>query len=295
MADISQFDTTLRPTWCPGCGLFTMKIMISMALLEMGLTPDNTVITYDIGCNGNGADKIKTYAIKSLHGRSIVPAIGIKYANQDLTVISIIGDGGMFWEGADHWVTAAQRNENVLVIVSDNQIYGLTTGQTSPTTPCGTKTISYPEGSPDEPMNPLAMSIAAGATFVARAWVGRPKLLKALIKEGIQHKGFAIIDVLTQCVTWTKIDMLNYYKDMVYGIEKDEQDVNPKFSNIPKHDPSDKIAALKLAYGEESIPLGVYYKAEKRTIYDKYSPLKKGSLIKQASDTTIDDLMEEFV
>lgn len=291
---ITDFNTGVQPTWCPGCGAYAVKNILPQALAELNLPPHKIVITYDIGCNGNGADKINTYAVKSLHGRSMLPAIGAKYANHDLTVISTIGDGAMMWEGAEHWITSAQRNEDITVILYNNEIYGLTTGQTSGATPCGVKTVSYPYGTVDQPMNPVLISIASGATFVARAFVGKPQHMKEIFKQAIQHKGFAIVDVIMQCVTWTKIDMLSYYKDTVYGLEQDENDKPKSGFSKTKYDCTDKALALRTALQKDKIPIGVIYKEEAPTITDKYSPLKKGALVKQKPEGKIEDLLKEF-
>lgn len=273
---VTDFNTGIQPTWCPGCGAYAIKNILPQALAELNLPPHKVVITYDIGCNGNGADKINTYAIKSLHGRSIPTAIGAKYANHDLTVIATIGDGAMMWEGPAHWITSAQRNEDITVILYNNKIYGLTTGQTSPATPCGVKTVSYPYGTVDKPMNPVLLSIAAGATFVARAFVGTPLHMKELFKQAIQHKGFAIVDVLMECVTWTKMDMLSYYKDMVYGVEQEDNSGENEVVAAKAYDHTNKELALKTAARTDKIPIGVIYKSEEDSIVEKYDPLKKG-------------------
>lgn len=269
-----DYLTNINPTWCPGCGLYTMRNFLIQALFELNIEPHNLVITYDIGCNGNTADKIRSYGFKSLHGRSIPPAIGVKISNKNLNVISIIGDGGMFWEGPEHWITSAQRNENVTVIVCDNQIYGLTTGQTSPTTPKGVHTITNPDGGKDDPINPISISIASGATFVSRAWAGDPEHYKEVLKQSITHKGFAIVDFLSQCVTWNKVNTITYYKDIVYKLNSD-------------HDIKSKTKAYEIAEDSKKIALGVIYKTEKETTEDKYSFSTNGN-------NNIDDLLVEF-
>ena len=278
---ISDYSTDIIPTWCPGCGNYVINAMLKKALVELDIKPYNTVLTFDIGCAGNGADKIKGYNFKVLHGRAILPAIGVKYINPDLTVISIIGDGGMYWEGAAHWIAASQRNEDITVLVSNNQIYGLTTGQTAPTTEKDYPTKTYPSGTPDEPVNPIAVSISAGATFVARGWVGEPEHLKELIKQAILHKGFAIVDILQTCVTWNHLNTLDYYRERVYKLE----DIN--------HDTSSKIKALERALETEKTPIGVFYRENKETIYEKYPLVSKkaGLLVKSRS---IKNLLEEF-
>ena len=283
MVTNKDFATPIAPTWCPGCGLYGIKAMIVQALVELNISPEQLVITYDVGCNGNGADKIRSYAFKSLHGRAIPPAIGIKYANHDLHVITIIGDGGLFWEGAAHWISTAQRNEDITVIVADNQIYGLTTGQSSGTTPKGTQTVSQPNGTKDEPLNPLLVSLSSGATFVSRGYVGKPLHLKEVIKKAILHKGFSFVDVLSQCITWTKKDMNSYYNDVTYDL-----------ASSPKTNTTDLMAALSLANQTEKLPIGVFYNVKKETLTEKYPLLSKQALINSKVNTNISDLLEEF-
>ncbi len=276
---IGDYQSKLRPTWCPGCGNFVINQMMIKALVELEIPPHRTVITYDIGCNGNGADKIRAYSFKSLHGRSLPPAIGVKYANHDLTVLSVIGDGGLFWEGAAHWIATAQRNEDITVLVWDNQIYGLTTGQTSPTTQINYPTKTWPKGSADEPINPISVSLAAGASFVARGWVGKPNHLKDVIKQAIKHKGFALVDILQTCFTFN--NLLPKYQDQTYIIDDN-------------HDKTDKIKAYKIAEQTDKFGLGVFYQVSKPTIYHKYPILKSKTLINQTSTNQIDDLLAEF-
>ena len=279
----TDYHSEIKPTWCPGCGNFTISFGLMQVLAEMGYQPHEVVITFDIGCSGNGADKIKAYTFKSLHGRALLPAVGAKYANHSLPVIAMIGDGGMYWEGAAHWVAFAQRNEDIAVLVADNQIYGLTTGQTSPRTEVGCPTKTQPEGTLDEPINPIATSIAAGATFVARAWVGDPVHMQKIMKQAINHKGFAIVDILQTCVTFNPVNTLEYYRDRVYKLEN----VN--------HDKTDKIQAYKKAEEADKTPLGVFYQVKKPTIYAKHKPLRqKTPLVDQKPTTNIKPLLKLF-
>ncbi len=279
----TDYHSEIKPTWCPGCGDWTIGFGLMQALADLGYEPHQVALVYDIGCTGNGADKIKAYTFKSLHGRAVITAVGIKYANHNLPVITMIGDGGMYWEGAAHWITSAQRNEDVTVFVADNQIYGLTTGQTSPTTEVGCKTKTQPEGTLDEPVNPIATSIAAGATFVARAWVGDPLHMQKMMKAAISHKGFAIVDILQTCVTFNQVNTLEYYRERVYKLEETE------------HDPTSKIQAYQKAEETGKTPLGIFYQINKATISDKYLPLKsRMPLFAQKPKTNIKPLLKLF-
>ncbi len=278
---ITDYNSDITPTWCPGCGNFVINSVLKQALAELNIPPYKATITFDIGCAGNGADKIVANNFKVLHGRAILPAIGIKYANPELTVIAEIGDGGMYWEGAAHWIAASQRNEDITVLVHNNQIYGLTTGQTSPTTEEGYATKTYPHGTVDEPINPIAVSISAGATFVARAWVGEPVHLKEVIKQAILHKGFAIVDILQTCVTWNHLNTLEYYKSKVYKLEDTD------------YKPNSKEKALIKSLEIDKLPIGVFYKENKPTIYQKYLKGKK-SLVESVKPRSVKALFSDF-
>jgi len=210
-----QYTNDQVSTWCPGCGNNVIKAALSQALTELKLPPEKVVLTFDIGCISNSADEYSTYVFKSLHGRAIPPAVGIKLANPELTVISILGDGGAYGEGIEHLISAAKRDDDITVLVANNEIYALTTGQTSPTTPKDKKTISYPDGSPDRPLDPIDIAVAAGATFVARGFSADQPQLVELIKKGINHTGFALIDVLQHCITWNGVDWLAATKKTV--------------------------------------------------------------------------------
>ncbi len=276
-----QYNSPITPTWCPGCGNYVIHASLKGALIELGIPPHQVVMTFDIGCAGNGADKILGYNFKVLHGRAILPAIGVKYINPDLTVIALIGDGGMYWEGAAHWIAAAQRNEDIVVLVSNNQIYALTTGQTAPTTEHNYATKSYPSGTPFYPINPVAVSIAAGATFVARGWTGDPAYLKELIKAAIKHKGFAIVDILQNCVTWNHLNTLEYYRERVYKLDE------------AGHDPTDKQAAYQRAEEKDRVPIGIFYQVQAPSIYEEYPLVKKKAGL-DVKGRSVSKLLAEF-
>jgi 2-oxoglutarate ferredoxin oxidoreductase subunit beta len=281
--EISDYTSSIAPTWCPGCGNFVIKTTVIQALVSLKINPWNVVLVYDIGCNGNGADKTNSFAFKSLHGRSIPPALGIKYANKDVQVISMIGDGGAFWEGPEHIVSSAQRNEDITVLVADNQIYALTTGQTSPTTEEGYQTVSYPAGTVDKPLNPIQLALACGATFVARGFVGEPVHLTSLIKQAIKHKGFAFVDILQNCVTYNKLNTVEYYKERIYKLEEEK-----------KYNIQDRNDAFSHAVMGEKVAIGVFYKTKEPTNDDKYRVLKGEPLFKSAESRNLEDLLGEF-
>ena len=279
--DLAQDGHTV--TWCPGCGDYSILAALKKALVDAGLEPHNTVIASGIGCSGKLPHFIRTYGFESIHGRSLAAASGIKLANHELNVIAVGGDGDGYGIGMGHFIHACRRNYNMTYIVHDNQIYGLTTGQTSPTSEKGMKTKSTPEGVLEEPVNPLALSITSGATFVARGFSGDLVHLADLIRQGIEHKGFSHIDVMQPCVVWNKVNTFEYFKKKVYKLDE-------------SYDPSDKFAAYKKAWEwEDGIPTGVLYKVDKPTYEDGLPPLKKGPIVGlDVENVDITELMKKY-
>ena len=230
-----------------------------------------------------------TYGMHSLHGRLVPVAEGVKFANHDLTVIGTGGDGDGYGIGVGHLIHAARRNVDMTYIVMDNETYGLTTGQTSPTALMGRKTKSTPFGVVEMPINPLALAISAGATYVGRGFSGDPAQLAELIKGGIQHRGFALIDVFSPCVTFNHDNTYDWFRPRIYKLDQ---------SN---HDPSDIVKALGKAMEEnetnwEKIPTGLFYKKDKPTYEDLDITLQKGPLIKQPLPTKeqVLDILKEY-
>lgn len=252
MVTIADYKGKVKPDWCPGCGNFAQLSAISMVLANMGIEPKDAVIASGIGCSSNLPEFINTYGFHGLHGRLIPVASAIKWANPKLTVIGYGGDGDGFFEGTQHFYHAAKRNIDITYIVSDNQVFGLTTGQASPTAAMGMKTKSTPNGNIEKPLNPLDFALAAGATFVARAFSGDAKHLQEMIKLGIQHKGFSFIDVFSPCVTYNKNNSYDYFRQRVYKLEN--------------NDKTDLLGAYKLAQElGDKIPIGVLYEKEEKT------------------------------
>jgi 2-oxoglutarate ferredoxin oxidoreductase subunit beta len=263
MTTIKEFGTYAQNTWCPGCGNFgilnTTKKVLSQ-LQEEGLDPSNIVLVSGIGCHAKIVDYVNVNSFYSIHGRVPPPMTGIKLANPDLVVIGHSGDGDAYGEGIEHLIFSAKRNIDMTFIVHNNRVYGLTTGQFTPTSPPGFKGRSTPKGSPEEPLNPIELILSAGATFVARGYTRKMKHLQSLIKAAISHKGFSFIDVLQPCFTF--FDTYDYYNERVY--EFTQQD----------HDASDRKAAFEKArewgYGAgERIPNGIFYQVEKPTYEEK--------------------------
>ncbi|MDD5289809.1 MAG: 2-oxoacid:ferredoxin oxidoreductase subunit beta [Patescibacteria group bacterium] len=254
---VEAYNTQAKPTWCPGCGDFGIWMGIKSALSELNLPPHMVAIVYGIGCAGNMASTLKCYGFHSLHGRTLPVATGIKLANPKLAVLTVAGDGDFYGEGGNHFLHAARYNSDINAIVCDNRLFSLTTGQASPTSAVGMISKTTPFGEIKEPLNPVALAIIAGATFVARVPAFDPALLKETIKQAINHKGFALINVLQQCVTFNKTNTVEWYKERIYNL------------NDAKHDINNKEQALAKALETEKIPVGVFYKVERPSYEEK--------------------------
>ena len=242
-----------KSTWCPGCGDFAVLSALYQALAQLELDPAKTVIVSGIGCSSRGPFFINTYGFQSVHGRALPVAMGVKVANPELTVIAMGGDGDGFSIGGGHLAHVVRRNVDLTYIVMDNAVYGLTKGQTSPTSPTGFESKSTPYGAINMPINPMMMVLAAGATFAARAFSGRAKQVTELIIQGMQHRGFAFIDVLSPCVTFYNTFPL--YREQVTDLPAD-------------HDPSDRMQAITQALREDALPLGLFYQEERQVFSD---------------------------
>lgn len=268
MTSMSDLQTPNIPTWCPGCGNFPLWMAFKNACVEKGWDNTNTTLVAGIGCHGHLVNFTKLTSIEGLHGRPLPLANGIKMANKELNVFVFTGDGDCLGEGGNHFIHSARRNHNYTVILHDNGLYALTTGQASPVTAHDIKTRSTPEGNPDFPLNPVVMAIASGATFVARAYASDIKFLQDLIIKANDHQGFAIIDVLQPCETFNKVLTHTFYQQNTYYLPDN-------------YDPTDKIKAYEIAYqfGEKSIACGVIYKEDKETHESQYSYLNNESLI----------------
>lgn len=237
------------PDWCPGCGDFGVLAALQKAVVELQIPTHNVVAISGIGCSSNLPGYINTYGMHTLHGRALAVATGLKLANHALTVVVTGGDGDGFGIGGNHFVHCMRRNVDLLYMVMDNQIYGLTTGQTSPTSRVGMKTKSMPFGNIEAPVNPISLALAAGATFVARGFSGEQKHLTDLIKRGIEHQGFSFLDVFSPCVTYNHDNTYQWFRPRVKKLEEDST-----------YDATDWAAAMEksLLWGEE-IPIGRFF------------------------------------
>lgn len=283
---LTELDTKSKCNWCPGCGDFGILVALKQAIFELKLDPENTVIVSGIGCGSQTPHLINTYGFHSIHGRSLPVATGIKVANDKLNIIVIGGDGDGYGIGMAHLVHNARRNFNITYIVQNNQVYGLTKGQTSPTSDHGFKTKSTPEGVIEPATRPLAIAMAAGATFLARGYAGDIMHLKKMIMEGVQHKGFALIDVLQPCVTFNKVNTYQWYQQRISKLENDTA-----------YDPKNRDMAFKKAeeWGDK-IPIGVYYR-EDRWTYEESLPMiaEKPLVDHDINNIDIDPILNTFI
>ncbi|MEI8360742.1 MAG: 2-oxoacid:ferredoxin oxidoreductase subunit beta [bacterium] len=282
---IEKYNTSCPPTWCPGCGNFSIWNEIKKALDELGIPQHKTLIVYGIGCSGNMYNTINTYAWHSLHGRSLPTAVGAKLANKDLTVIVVAGDGDGLGEGMGHFIHALRGNVDITYLIHENKVYGLTTGQTAPTSAKGFVSRSTPEGVIEVPVNPLSLAIASGGGFVSRGYVGKPQQLSSLIKQAITHKGFSLVDILQPCVTFNKVDTYQYYQDKVYDLAESGHDVTD-YNN----------AFIKSREWGEKIPTGVFYQDVREdyaadVVQEKGKALVSRPMVKRKLKT----LVKEFI
>ena len=288
MATFKDFRNNVKPNWCPGCGDFSVQAAIQRAAANVGLEPENLAVISGIGCSGRISGYINSYGLHGIHGRSLPIAQGVKMANRDLTVIASGGDGDGFAIGMGHTIHAIRRNIDITYIVMDNQIYGLTKGQTSPRSAVGFKTKSTPEGSMEQAISPMEMALTAGATFVAQGFSTDLKELTALIEAGMKHKGFSLINVFSPCVTYNKVNTYDWFKENL-----------TKLSSIENYDSSNREEAMQTLMKHKSLVTGLIYQNTEQPSYQElltsYSqtPLSKADL--NMDEAYFDKLVSEFV
>jgi len=285
---IETYESIVEPDWCPGCGDFGVLRGLEIAAGKLGIAPKDMVVVSGIGCSSNLPGFFHSYGVHSLHGRAIAVASGVKLANHALNVVITGGDGDGYGIGLGHFVHAMRRNLDLTYIVMNNQIYGLTTGQASPTTMKEVRTKSTPDGNFELPINPIALALVAGATFVSRGFSGENKHLADLFAEAIAHKGFSLVDVFSPCVTYNKINTYDYFRKRVYKLDGDSG-----------HDPANMEQAVEKSFEwGDKIPIGVFYRQEQPTYEDHEKAFRNGPLVKQRlglGRETFDSLMEEFM
>ncbi|MBU5441845.1 2-oxoacid:ferredoxin oxidoreductase subunit beta [Paenibacillus sp. MSJ-34] len=287
MATFKEFRNNVKPNWCPGCGDFSVQASIQRAAANVGLEPEQLAIVSGIGCSGRISGYINAYGLHGIHGRALPIAQGLKIANRDLTVIASGGDGDGFAIGMGHTVHAIRRNINITYIVMDNQIYGLTKGQTSPRSATGFKTKSTPEGSIETTLSPLEIALSAGATFVAQSFSSDLKQLTSLIEEGIKHEGFSLINVFSPCVTFNKINTYDWFKENIINLE-----------TMPDYDPTNRVQAMTKIMETGGMLTGLIYQDKTKKSYEDLIPgFKQEGLANQdikLTEEQFDKLVAEF-
>ena len=249
MIELKEYQRSEKPNWCLGCGNFGIVRAVKKSLAELGIEPHQTVLATGVGCYAKLPYCVKANGFVGLHGRELAVAQGVKLANPNLQVIALSGDGAGYGECGNHFLHACRRNIKVTYLVHNNEVFGLTTGQYSPTSRWGKKTKASPEGAPWLPLNPLALAISAGATFVARAYAGHIKETVEIIKQAIQHPGFAFVDILQPCLSFNPEHNHEYYQNKVYYLDE------------KNHNSGNKVLAFEKALGEENqIACGVVYR-----------------------------------
>lgn len=270
MATLQEFKTREKSWWCPGCGDFGVLAAMQKALVAVGAEPSTTAIVAGIGCSGKLGNYINSYNIHVTHGRTLPAALGLKLANRDLLVLAAGGDGDAYAIGMGHFMHALRRNVNVTYIVMDNHVYGLTKGQTSPTSESGFQTKTTPKGSIDRPVHPLMLAVSAGATFVAQGFSSWQPQLAKLIQMGIEHPGFALINVISPCVTYNKVNTYDWYKKTLTNLEND-----------PDYHPSSRTDALAKLDATDELVTGLIYREDSEPYEALLPGFKETPLVEQ--------------
>jgi 2-oxoglutarate ferredoxin oxidoreductase subunit beta len=257
----NEYKTDLKPVWCPGCGDFAVLNSVYRALADMKLDPHDTVVVSGIGCSSRLPGYVETYGFNSLHGRALPIATGVKLAAPRLNVIAVGGDGDGIAIGGNHFLHAARRNADIAYLMMDNEIYGLTKGQAAPTTPLGDKTKSTTYGNPEAAVDPCALAMSFGATWVGRGFSGDVKGTTELIRRAIEHRGFAFLNIISPCVTWRGEDQTKIIRQKVSALPHD-------------YDPSSREAALRFTNEEDIVTTGVLYVIQHPTLVDEMAEIQ---------------------
>lgn len=284
MATFKEFRNDVKPNWCPGCGDFSVQAAIQRAAANAGLEPDQMAVVSGIGCSGRISGYINSYGFHGIHGRALPIAQGVKMANRDLTVIAAGGDGDGFAIGMGHTIHAIRRNIDVTYIVMDNQIYGLTKGQTSPRSSAGFKTKSTPQGSIEPALSVMEMALTAGATFVAQSFSSDLKELTQIIEAGIKHKGFSLINVFSPCVTYNKVNTYDWFKENL-----------KRLGSVEGYDSSNRMMAMQTLMENNGLVTGIIYQNKQQPSYQELIKGYSEKPLSQANLSLDKDMFNELV
>jgi 2-oxoglutarate ferredoxin oxidoreductase subunit beta len=283
MATVEDYGTDRKPAWCPGCGNFPILKTLKEALAELDIPPHRVLLVSGIGQASKLPHYLRCNTFNGLHGRTLPVATAARLANHEMRVIAVAGDGDCYGEGGNHLLHAMRRNADISIFVHDNQIYGLTKGQASPTSMEGMKTKVQPYGVLSEQLNPMALAVALDCGFVARGFAGDQDFLKELMKQAILHRGFSLLDIFQPCVTFNRLNTFKWYRERVYRLEAE-------------HDPEDRAAAFRkaLEWGDR-IPTGVIFRNSRPTLEERVPALKEAPLVRQGFDMEAAlKVLEEF-
>jgi 2-oxoglutarate ferredoxin oxidoreductase subunit beta len=261
MATLADYRTNEKSWWCPGCGDFGVLAALQKALVQSGIEPEDLAIVAGIGCSGKIGNYINGYNLHVVHGRVLPAAMGVKLANRRLTVIATGGDGDAYAIGMGHFMHALRRNVKLTYVVMDNHVYGLTKGQYSPTSESGFKTKTTPKGNIEEPVRPLTTAVAGGCTFVAQGFSSWQPQLANLISRALAHPGFALVNVISPCVTYNKVNTYDWYKEVLTNLDE-----------VDGYDPHDRVQALKLLQEKDELVTGLIYEDPSSVPYEERVP-----------------------
>jgi len=281
VSELKIFNGGQKSTWCPGCGDFGILAALKQALAGLDLHPHEVLLVSGIGCGSKLPHYIKANGYNSIHGRALPVAQGVKLANHTLKVIAVTGDGDGYGIGQGHFVHAMRRNTDITHIVENNQVYGLTKGQYSPTSERGYISTFSPDGALEFAINPIAIALSAGATFIARASAADPKHMNGVLQAAIMHRGYALVDCLQPCVTYNKVNTYDWYRSRSYKVEEDAS-----------YDRTNREHAWQKAqeWGDR-IPIGILYESTERPTYEEQvTALKDGPLVHQPVDAYLSNL-----
>ncbi|OPG17540.1 2-oxoacid:ferredoxin oxidoreductase subunit beta [Ferroacidibacillus organovorans] len=287
MATVKEFRNNVRPNWCPGCGDFAVQASMQRALGNLNLEPENVALISGIGCSGRISGYLNVYGFHGVHGRSLPIAQGVKLANRNLTVLASGGDGDGFGIGLGHFMHAVRRNMDITYVVMDNQIYGLTKGQHSPTSAFGFKAKTTPAGNIENAISPLQIALSAGITYLAQGFSSDVNQLTELIQGGIEHKGFSLINVFSPCVTYNKVNTYEWFKEHTVSLDQ-----------FPDYNPTDRASAIAKVMETDGLCTGLIFKDEKKPVFEdlvqNYPQEAYLNSNLEMDQSMFDELMREF-
>lgn len=283
MATFKDFRNDITPNWCPGCGHFSIQAAMQRASANVGLEPEQLAVIAGIGCSGRISGYVNSYGFHGVHGRSLPVAQGVKLANPDLTVIASGGDGDGYAIGMGHMIHAIRRNIDITYVVMDNQVYGLTKGQTSPRSARGFTTKSTPVGAIEKQIHPMQLALASGVGFLAQGFSGDIKSIVSLIEQGIQHKGFSLINIFSPCVTYNKVNTYDFFKETIVKLEDD-----------PNYDPKNLGMAMQKVLETEGMLTGLIYKNDQPSYTEQIPGFHDRPIVHQDLNLPT-DLFEEMI